>query len=43
MAKGVDQFGGAVKDRVFEKQVGKEIKATSFEIGGGVDWRRQGH
>jgi hypothetical protein len=37
MTKSGDQFSGAVEERVFKEEVGKEIETTSFQIGHSMD------
>jgi hypothetical protein len=37
MTKSGDQFSGAVEERMFEEEVGKEIETVNFQIGSSMD------
>jgi hypothetical protein len=43
LTEGGNQFGGAVKERVFKKKVGKEVEATGVEVRSGVNSGRTRH
>ena len=43
VSKSSDELGRAVKRSVLEEQVRKEVEATSFEVGGGMNGRGRRH